>query len=240
MPTSHYSSMTTPTPSTPTDRTTTWQGVALVIAGAFCFSLAIPFVRWVDGLNTQTIAFFRALFAFLFLLGIMARTRPPIRVMDYHASWRTLLILGLTVSATVVLYTYAVQHTTAAIAALLVNSAPIYVAVLSPWIVGEPRARYTWISLGIAALGMVLVADPRQITVTWDSLGGIIAAALSGIGYGLVMLVSRSLRGRVPGLVQNLCSSGLIVLILLPWALSAPAAAILDNLPALIPLGIFS
>ena len=48
----------------------------------------------------------------------------------------------MAVSATVILYTYAVRHTTAANAVLLVNSAPIYVAVLAPLVLGEPRARY--------------------------------------------------------------------------------------------------
>lgn len=222
------------------DRSTQWQGIALVIVGAFCFSLAIPFVRWTDGLNTMTIAFFRALFAFLFLSTLVIRFREPVRFASYRAARRTLLLLGVIVTITVILYTYAVQHTTAANAALLVNSAPVYVAVLAPWVLKEPRARYTWLSLGTAAVGMIMMADPRRLEVTWESLGGIVAAALSGVTYGGGMLVSRSLRGRVGGLTQNLWSNGMIMLVLLPWALRAPAGVVVDNLPVLIPLGVFS
>ncbi len=215
-------------------------GVALVVIGAFCFSLAIPFTRWTDGLATGAIAFFRALFGFLFLCSLLSVNREPLRFQSYRPVLRTLLALGLAVSATVMLYTYAVQHTTAANAALLVNSAPLYVALLAPLFLREPRPRYTWHSLALAGIGMVCIANPAQLDVRSDEMSGIVAAAFSGLGYGTVMMISRSLRGRVNGLTQNLWSNGMIVLVLLPWALRAPAQTVLENLPMLIPLGIFS
>jgi drug/metabolite transporter (DMT)-like permease len=215
-------------------------GIALVVVGAFCFSLAIPFTRWTDGLGTASIAFFRALFGFLFLCTLAGISRQPIRPALRRAALRTLIALGLAVSATVLLYTYAVQHTTAANAALLVNSAPLYVALLAPLVLHEPRPRYTWHSLALAGIGMVCIANPAQLDIHSNEMGGIVAAALSGLGYGTVMMISRSLRGHVTGLIQNLWSNGMIVLVLLPWAVRAPAQTVLDNLPVLIPLGIFS
>jgi drug/metabolite transporter (DMT)-like permease len=222
------------------DSKTQWQGIAFVVVGAFCFSLAIPFIRWTDGLDITVIAFFRAMFAFLFLGTLLPWFPEPLRVASYRPAIPRLLVLGLMVSATVVLYTYAVQHTTAANAALLVNSAPIYVAVLAPLTLGEERPQKAWISLGLAVTGMVLMADPTRLEISVDALGGIGAAALSGITYGLVMLMSRGLRGHVTGLTQNLWSNSMIMLLLLPWAIRAPGGTVLDNLPVLIPLGIFS
>ncbi len=215
-------------------------GVTLVVIGAFCFSLAIPFTRWTEGLSIGAIAFFRALFGFLFLCTLATVTRQPIRPALRRAVLHTLIALGLAVSATVTLYTYAVQHTTAANAALLVNSAPLYVALLAPLTLREPRPRYTWFSLALAGIGMVCIANPAQLDVRSDEMSGIAAAALSGLGYGTVMMLSRSLRGRVTGLIQNLWSNGMIVLVLIPWAVRAPAQTVLDNLPVLIPLGVFS
>ncbi|MCL4237104.1 MAG: EamA family transporter [Anaerolineae bacterium] len=215
-------------------------GITLVLVGAFCFSLAIPFTRWTDGLSTSTIAFFRALFGFLFLCALTIASRTPVRQALSWDTIRRLVPLGLVVSATVILYTYAVQHTTAANAVLLVNSAPIYVAVLAPLLLGEPRARYTWQSLALAFIGMALMTDPARLDVRSSELSGIVAAALSGACYSLVMLISRSLRGRISGLTQNLWSNGTIVLVLLPWALRAPGAVVVSNLHLLIPLGIFS
>ncbi len=215
-------------------------GIALVLVGAFCFSLASPFTRWTDGLSTSTIAFFRARFGFLFLCALAVASRAPVRQALSRDTIRRLVPLGLAVSATVTLYTYAVRHTTAANAVLLVNSAPIYVAVLAPLLLGEPRARYTWLSLGLAFSGMALMTGPAQFDVRSSELNGIVAAALSGACYSLVMLISRSLRGRISGLTQNLWSNGTIILVLLPWALRAPGATVASNLHLLIPLGIFS
>lgn len=217
-----------------------WHGIALVIVGAFCFSLAIPFTRWTANLNTSTIAFFRALFGFLFLTALVPRFREPVRFASYRAVIPRLLVLGAGVILTVVSYTYAVQHTTAANAVLLVNTAPAYVAVGAPLLIGEPRARFTWISLALALTGMALIIDPRQLDVQSGEIGGILAAALSGLGYSGVMIISRSLRGRVTGLTQTLWSNVLIVIVLLPWALQTAPGVIVDNLPVLVPLGIFS
>ena len=215
-------------------------GIALVLVGAFCFSLAIPFTRWTDGLGTSTIAFFRALFGFLFLCALAAASHEPLRQALNRSTISRLVPLGLAVSATVILYTYAVRHTTAANAVLLVNSAPIYVAVLAPLVLGEPRTRYTWLSLALAFTGMALMTNPARLDMRSSDLTGIAAAALSGACYSLVMLISRSLRGRISGLAQNLWSNGTIVLVLLPWALRAPGAVVASNLHLLIPLGIFS
>jgi drug/metabolite transporter (DMT)-like permease len=222
------------------DTQTDWQGVVLVGVGAFCFSLAIPFVRWTDGLNTPTIAFFRAVFGFLFLCTLLVRFRAPLDFAAYRASMRTLAVLGVIVSMTVTLYTYAIQHTTAANAALLVNSAPIYVALLAPVVLKEPRARYTWLSLGLAIIGTVCVSNPAQIELDSDSFMGIVAAALSGFTYALVLMISRSLRGRVGGLTQTMWSNAIVALVLLPWALQSSGSTVVTNLPTLIPLGIFS
>jgi drug/metabolite transporter (DMT)-like permease len=216
------------------------QGIALVLVGAFCFSLAIPLVRWTHGLNTMTIAFYRALFALAFLCTLLIRFHEPVRFAAYRASIRALIALGLAVSMTVVLYTYAIQHTTAANAALLVNSAPIYVAVLAPLVLKEPRARYAWASLGLAAAGIACVSNPARLGLQSSAWGGIAAAALSGFTYAIVLIIGRSLRERVSGLTQNLWSQGIIALVLLPWALRSPGTTVVANLPTLIPLGVFT
>jgi drug/metabolite transporter (DMT)-like permease len=176
----------------------------------------------------------------LFLASLIPRFPDPVQVSAYRASIKTLLALGAAVSVTVVAYTYAVQHTTAANAVLLVNTAPLYVAVLSPVLLKEPRPAYTWISLGMALSGMVLIADPGQLDVQSDEMGGVAAAALSGMTYGAVMLISRSLRGKVTGLTQNLWSVGFILLILLPWAAQSSLDTVIANLHLLIPLGVLS
>lgn len=224
----------------PAERATQWQGTLLVMAGAVCFSTAILFVRLTEGMGAGSITFFRALFGFLFLCLLLPRNPAALRVRAYRPAVGRLVLLGLTVGLTAALFTYSIQHTTAAIAALLVNSAPIYVAVLAPLLLHEASARFTRISIPLAAVGMVLLVDPGAITLEWETLDGVIAAALSGITYGMAMMMGRGLRHAVSGYTQTLWSLGITTLLLLPFAFSTPGDVLLDNLPILIPLGIFS
>lgn len=222
------------------DETIDWQGIALVTIGAICFSTAILFTRMTDGLNVMSIAFFRALFGFLFLCTLLVRFREPVHIRAYRDVIGILAALGLTVSLTVVLYTYSIQHTTAANAALLVNSAPIYVAVLNPLLLHEKTSRYTGISLILAITGIICVSNPAEIDVESSEWGGIVTGALSGFTYAFVMIGGRFLRGRVTSITQTMWSTGITALVLLPWAVQVPAETVIHNVPYLIPLGIFS
>ncbi len=217
-----------------------WQGIALITTGAICFSTAIIFIRWTDDLPTTTINFYRALFAFLFLLAFTPHNREPLHVRAYRAQIPRLLVLGGLVCSTALLYTFGVQHTTAANAALLNNSAPLYVAVLAPLVLKEPRARAVWPSLALAITGIVLISDPAKLELDSDNFAGIAASAVSGLTYAILMITSRGVRGRVNGLTQNLWTTGFITVALFPLALRAPGDVVLHNLPVLIPMGVLS
>lgn len=217
-----------------------WQGIALITTGAICFSTAIIFIRWTDDLPTTTINFYRALFAFLFLLAFTPRNREPLHVRAYRAQIPRLLVLGGLVCCTALLYTFGVQHTTAANAALLNNSAPLYVAVLGPLVLKEPRARAIWPSLALAITGIVLISDPARLDLSSSNFAGIAASAVSGLTYAVLMVTSRGVRGRVNGLTQNLWTTGFITVVLLPLALRTPAGDVIHNLPVLVPMGILS
>jgi len=221
-------------------RSAEWQGVGLIIIGAFCFSSAILFVRLTDGLGALTIAFYRALFAFIFLSLLLPKYPEAAQVAKYRTAIPILAALGLIVALTVALYTYSIKHTTAANAALLVNSSPLYVAVLGPLLLKEKPAKYTAISLVLAVIGIVLLSDPQHLEVGSEAWDGIMAGALSGFTYAWAMLIGRKLRGRVTGLTQTMWSVGITMLVLTPWAFAAPGHRVVENLPYLIPLGIFS
>ncbi|HML23165.1 MAG TPA: EamA family transporter [Aggregatilinea sp.] len=224
----------------PSQGSRVWQGIALITTGAICFSTAIIFIRWTDDLPTTTINFYRALFAFLFLLSFTPHNREPLHVRAYRAQIPRLLVLGTLVCSTALLYTYGVQNTTAANAALLNNSAPLYVAVLGPLVLKEPRGRTVVPSLILAIVGIVLISDPTKLKLNSDNFAGIIASAVSGLTYAVLMITSRGLGGRINGLTQNLWTTGFITVALLPLALRSPSDVVLHNLPVLIPMGILS
>ncbi len=219
---------------------TAWSGIGLVVLATLCFSTAILFVRLIRGLDAMTITFYRSLFAFLFFCGLLPRFREPLDVARYRQHIPLLLGLGLAMALTASLYTYAVQHTTAANAALLNNSAPLYVALLAPLLLGEARPRYLWPGLALAALGAILITDPARLRLEPEAFGGIAAAALSGVTYAGPMLIGRALGGQVSSLTQIWWGAGLTALLLSPFGLRGDSAAALSQLHLLIPLGVLS
>lgn len=230
-------------PSSPPTRTATWQGIGLVALGAFCFSTSILFIRAISGMDALAITFYRSLFAFLFFLVTLLRFREPLKFAHYRAHLPVLIGLGVAIALTAALYTYAIQHTTAANAALLVNSAPLYVALLSPWLLKEARPPMTWPSLALAGAGIVLITGfSGEGSLRLDSLafGGILAGIISGFTYALPIMIGRHLRGRVSGITQIVWGSGVASLVLSPFALRADLSVAAANLPLLIPLGIIT
>jgi drug/metabolite transporter (DMT)-like permease len=59
-------------------------------------------------------------------------------------------------AGTVVLFVVANKLTTAANAILLQYTAPVYVALFSPWFLGERAQRNDWLSLAVIMVGMLL------------------------------------------------------------------------------------
>ena len=218
----------------------TWKYITLVALGAFCYSTLIIFTRLTHGLDAMSVAFFRTFFAFAFFCILLVFIREPLQVRNYarHIGW--LAALGAAVGVTAVLYIYAIQHTTAANASLLVNSAPIYIAFLSPWLLKEARPKYTFLSLALLVVGVVLITNITQLRFDLASLDGILAGFFSGLTYSATFMLSRRLRGKVSSFTQTLWGSGVAALLLSPWLFQAPGPVIVDNLPVLIPLGIIS
>lgn len=224
--------------ATQRDQSANWLGVLMVITAAFGFSLSIIFVRRIEGLNVTTITFFRSLSAFVMYAALLPRFREPLHIARYRRYIPRLIGLGAAMCLTACLYTYALQHTTAANAALLNNTSPLYVALVSPWLLKEARPRWTWPGLALAGLGIVLITRPGQFSLDPASMSGILAGIASGITYAIPMLIGRTLRSRVNGMTQIWWGAGITALLLSPFVLRGDLSPALDQLHLLIPLGV--
>ncbi|HOU12934.1 MAG TPA: DMT family transporter [Anaerolineae bacterium] len=212
----------------------------LIAAGAIGFSSIIIFTRLITGLTSPGIAFFRALTSFCFFSALLPWFPVTLQIRRYRSEIIRLVGLGLTVGCTGMLYVYAVRYTTAANAVLLNNTSTVYVALLAPWLLREPRGRYTWPSVGLALAGIICIADPAGLRWASSEFRGIVAGTLSGVSYALTMLLSRRLRGRVSGVTQVWWSTGIAALLALPWAFQAPASVVARNLPYILALGVLA
>ncbi len=232
--------MSDSSPTTSAAARSSWGGVALAVLAGICFSAAILFIRPTAGLSAPGISFYRLLFAFLTLSLTLPRWREPLHIRRYRRHIPALILAGIAIGATASLYIYAIQHTTVATAVLLVNTTPVYIALLSPWLLREPRPRYTWPGLVMAVTGIILIIDPAQLRLGAGSPAGVAAAALSGLTYSIPIIVGRRLRGQIGGPTLIWWGTAVAALMLLPFGLGADPAAVAANLIYLIPMGVIS
>jgi len=213
--------------------------------GAFCFSLAPIFARSVVGYSTAAIAFYRALTTGL--VFILATAASPARRADVDVRcWnrKTLslvLALGLFMGLTSFFYTHAYLHTTVAKAVLLNYTAPIYVAILGPWLLHEERSRYFWAAVPLGFAGIGMIADlPQLLNFQSGEALGNLAGAASGLTFAAVFMLGRYLADKVTSMTRALMGAAVMALMFLPWGVTAPAELFWRNLPWVAGLGFFA
>lgn len=215
-------------------------GIALVVLGALAFSTTVLFTRALSALPVLSIAFFRAGGAFVFFTLLLPWHRETLRPWAYRTALPYLVGLGLAISGAALLYVFAIQHTTVSNAALLVNTAPLYVAFLGPRLLKEPVPRYRTPGLMLALVGMVLISGVLEQTRLPSNGVGLVAGVASGMSFAAALLIGGKLRGRVPPLTQTWWSTGLAALWLMPWGLQTDGALVRAHWPLLLGLGTIS
>ncbi len=219
---------------------TTALGIGLVALGALAFSTTVLFTRALSALPVLSIAFFRAGGAFLFFTLLLPWHRQTLQVRSYRHMVKYLVGLGAAISGAALLYVFAIQHTTVANAALLVNTAPLYTAFWGPRWLHETKPRYRTPGLVLALVGMVLIAGVLEEGSLPTGGIGLWAGVASGMAFAAALLLGGKLRGTVPALTQTWWSTGLAALALLPWGLRTEAALIQTHWPLLLGLGTVS
>ena len=199
-------------------RRTYFVGVGLVFAAALLWSLNGALIKLVyedgHGPHGVTIAFYRSLFAGLFLAPLAwgklhtlkprGKPRRPIGLRP-AALWCMVFFTLMTVC-----FVVANTMTEAANVIILQYTSTFWVFALSPWILKErARARDLWI-LALAILGIGIIFFGNAAT----SLLGLINALASGLFYGLLTMMIRRLRDSNSAAVtvwNNLGSAALIL-----------------------------
>ncbi len=89
----------------------------------------------------------------------------------------------------------ATKLTTAANAILLAYTAPIYVALLAPWVLREQTRRSDWIFIAVTVAGMVLFFMDRLST---SGLWGNLMGMCTGLSYAVFTLCMRAQKDASP------------------------------------------
>jgi DME family drug/metabolite transporter len=147
------------------------------------------------------VACLRSGIAALALLLVMPQTRR-------RPTWRVLGVAAC-YAATMILFVLANKLTTAASTIFLQSTAPLFVLLLGPWLLGERTRRTDLLSMAAIALGLVLLVaglEPASATAP-RPLRGNVLAALSGLTWALTIMGLRGL-GRGGGGSGGATSTG--------------------------------
>jgi drug/metabolite transporter (DMT)-like permease len=195
----------------------------LVLVGAVLFSSGGAGIK-LCGLTSWQVASLRSGIAGLALLWLAPVAR---RDVDHRA-----LLVGAAYAATMILFVLANKLTTAANAIFLQSTAPLYVLLLAPWLLGEPTRRGDLAVTAAMALGLALffVGEQPRFASAPDPLRGNLVAALSGVTWALTVMGLRWL-SREPARpigATLVAGNALACLICLPLALPVRGAAATD------------
>ncbi len=146
-------------------------------------------------------------------------------------SWQT-IPGALAYSATVILFVVATKLTTAANAIFLQYTAPIYIAMISPWFLGEQTKWHDWVLVLLALFGVALFFLDQ---LSLQGLSGVLAALASGFGYAWLTVLMRHQKEGSPEAVV-LLGNAITFVIALPWMF--PILNIEQNGPRLLVLGV--
>ncbi|MBI5189685.1 MAG: EamA family transporter [Nitrospirae bacterium] len=151
-------------------------------------------VRSLD-LPVLVIVFYNALFGLAFqgiALAFTAR-REPVGMTDGLPG---LMLLGFFSLANIITYFFALKLTTVASAVLTHYTAPVFVALIAPFILKDRMGRSTLMALVLSAAGLGLVFTRGLGAMDGDGLLGALAGTLSGLMYAFVIIVSRRVTHR--------------------------------------------
>ncbi len=193
-------------------------GYVIVLFSYLLMAGTAPLVAWANAPEAIILAL-RMAFAAV-ALGVVFLRRPMIA--DWRrpgAAWRLLLMAAMS-SVTLLLYFYAVLHTSVAIAIFFLFLMPVWVAAFAPRIFHTPRERIVWPALGLALAGLIVLLVPDLLGEGVKlSLAGILAALFTGFGYATYTVSVKGLTKIVSSATISMAEAAGDTLFVLPLAL---------------------
>jgi drug/metabolite transporter (DMT)-like permease len=168
------------------------KGALLLLMTAALWSLGGLWVKFIDW-NPVAIAGARSLIAFVVIAAVMPKALSQL-------TWGA-VPGAIAYAAVMLLFVLATKLTTAANAVFLHYTAPIHIALIGPWLLGE-RARWRdWVLIAMALGGVALFfCDELDLKNRW----GLLAGLGSGFCSAWLIMLMRRARTASPEAVTQL------------------------------------
>ncbi len=166
---------------------TAWTARLALIGASLLWSGNSAFIKGA-ALTSWQVASFRSGVAALVFLAVLpdARRLPSLRA----------VLVGAAYAGTMLSFALANKLTTGASAVFLQATAPLWVMLLAPWLLGEHASRRDVIAMVALAAGMALFfvsSDPPSTTAPAPFAGNVLGV-VAGITWGLTVIGFRRLR----------------------------------------------
>ena len=212
-----------------------------LVTGSILFGMLGIFVDMLDAVPTFPMIFYKqlfgliALFIFILFTGKLKEIIPG-RKQGY------LLLLGLINTTTLMTYFTCIRYTNFSIAILMLYTAPIYITILSPFILRETITKKGIVALIFSLLGLIFIVDPKTAIQSLSSGNGYIigigAGILSGFSFGSEIMTIRYIRNDYSSVIQLFWYTLIGIFLLAPFAGDVPQPILYDNMALLIIFGI--
>jgi drug/metabolite transporter (DMT)-like permease len=172
------------TPARPASR----RGALLVACAALCWSSGALIARMVTT-GPWTTNLWRSLFASLFLSAVLWMVRGRGIVAQWRDGGRPVVIVAACMATASTCFIFSLAHTSVANTLILMSTGPYVTALFAFLLLGERVAPRTWLTMGIALLGAVIMVSDSYSRGT--VLGDLLAIAMSASFAVATVLVRR-------------------------------------------------
>ncbi|WP_245427184.1 DMT family transporter [Pleomorphomonas carboxyditropha] len=209
-------------------------GIFMMFFGDFTFAVNDIMGKWLAStFPAGQIVLVRSLAALVVLVPLLLKGGAP-ELVRLERPGMQMSRAGLA-TAEIVFFYMAIRFLPLADVMTFYLAGPIYVAALSPWLLGERVGRRQWLAIAIGFAGVVFVLRPGSGSLSWAALISIAGS----LCYAMVVVQSRQLRGTPDRVLVFWQTIGALVVgaVLAPFGWVAPG---LTDLVMLAALGIIS
>ncbi len=205
-------------------------GIFMMFFGDFMFAVNDVMGKWLAGsFPAGQIVLMRSLAALLVLIPMLLKGGTP-KLLRLERPGKQMSRVGLATAESVLFY-MAIRFLPLADVMTFYLAGPIYVAAVSPWLLGERVNGRQWLAIAVGFAGVVFVLRPGSGSLSWASLISIAGS----LCYAMIVVQSRQLRGTPDRVLVFWQTIGALVVgaVLAPFGWVTPGLADLVMLAAL-------
>jgi len=217
-------------------------GYLKIITAILIWSSLGIFIRKIELPNHYIIFYTSTIAGFLqfFLLTSTGQFKKARHAESNTRSAVFLMLAPLCFIANTMLFYFAFRNTTIANAVLTHYTAPVFVAILAPLLLKEKIQKTAWLAISLSSLGLWFILGSENPSVELFHGGnqnlGIIAGAMSGLAYALLIIIIRRIETLYSSLFIIFIQNGMVAILLLPFVLGTGLS--MNTLPYLLTMGI--